>query len=77
MTAPSPGADIKFAKPKVGNGPIPLKKSAHDRSSQDGRRAGRLSGLLWLRHWDQLGEFPKVLGGCCKEELVMSAVWSS
>jgi hypothetical protein len=62
---------------EVVSGSIPLKKSAHDRWSQNWRQAGRLSGGLWLRHWDQLGQFPKVLGGCCEEELVVSAVWSS
>jgi hypothetical protein len=58
-------------------GSIVLKKSAHDRSSGKLPATDRLSGGLWLRHWDQLGQLPKVLGGCCEEELVMGAVWSS
>jgi hypothetical protein len=32
--------------------------------------------LDWLRirHWDQFCQFPKVLGGCCEEELVAGAI---
>jgi hypothetical protein len=26
---------------------------------------------LWVRNWYQLGQLPKVLGGCCEEGLVM------
>jgi hypothetical protein len=28
-------------------------------------------------HWDELGEFPEVLGGGGEEELVVSSVWSA
>ena len=45
-------------------------------SAKNWRQADRLSGRRWLRHWDQLGEFPKVLGSCCEKELVMGAIWS-
>ncbi len=46
MTAPSPGADIKFAKPKIGNGPQPdvwarLLDPALDQSAAN--RASRLA----------------------------------
>ena len=39
--------------------------------------ADLLSGRfqVWYRY--QFRQFPKVLGGCCEEELVASTAWSS
>ena len=36
-----------------------------------------ISGRLQVGHRDQLGEFPKVLGGCCEDELIAGAIRSS
>jgi hypothetical protein len=30
-----------------------------------------------MGHWDQLGQLPEVLGGCCEEEFVTRTIWSS
>ena len=37
-------------------------------------RARRASRRSWLWHRDELGEFPEILGGGCKVELVAGAV---
>ena len=36
-----------------------------------------VSGRLQVRYRYQLGQFAEVLGGCCEEELITSAVRSS
>jgi hypothetical protein len=67
-----------------GNGrdaPISLKKSAGGFDGYDNRGHRRKlaspSRRRWLWHWDELGEFPEVLGRGCKVELITSAVRSS
>ena len=47
------------------------------RRQQIAAQIGRLSCRIWLRHWDQLSQFSKVLGGCCEEELVAGTIWST
>ena len=36
-----------------------------------------ISGRLQVGHRYQLGQFPKVLGGCCEDELIVGATRSS